>query len=487
MTTKKFSNALGNIGEAYVDEAISYTPKRKKSAWAKWVSVAACLSLIVTGIVLGSVLQSPDTPPSPDRAVVSYFTITAHAANGESTNLSVADSCFNSGTSGGNIFGVDMPTFNITVNPSDLKSNEAIYERFDISISYNDTIVEWNKDEHIMVAYLISTQDPDEPWAYSIIGWFTEPTDIVINILDKESREIVETITVNVKYLADKQEYELKVTDLTTKFSEQKEAVDAHNVLMYYFFSRGYVTNYPEWFGGCYIEENKLYIKLVSPSVEEMENISRILAPFDNVIVYKNADMSMSELQAYADKTAKELMESGYAVTSWYVDSITGNIVISVLEKDFKAVTEWINTASQNGSLPKIVIEIGGYVELENQTTEFCAEPILENGAISWMYSINVKIDNGTIYLNDILYDQISYVEDVKLDWGTPMSGSNRKEMMTEAIGKINSQKGCYILETTGESKFGQKIAMYVIGDTYYFVRFFDNGQVMRVHSGTVE
>ena len=88
--------------------------------------------------------------------------------------------------------------------------------------------------------------------------------------------------------------------------------------------------------------------------------------------------------------------------------------------------------------------------------------------------------------MNEILYDQVSYVEDVKLDWGTPMSGINKQEEMMEAIGKINSQTGCYMLETTGESKYG-KIAMYVIGDTYYFIRFYDNGQVMRVHSGTVQ
>jgi len=36
MTAKKFSNALGNIGEGYVDEAVRYTPKRKRSPWVKW-------------------------------------------------------------------------------------------------------------------------------------------------------------------------------------------------------------------------------------------------------------------------------------------------------------------------------------------------------------------------------------------------------------------------------------------------------------------
>ena len=486
MNTKKFSSALGNVDESYISEAASYAP-RKKKAFVKWVSIAACLSLIVIGGVLANAFRTPDAPNVSPNNVMSYFTITAYAADGESTDLSVTSSCINSGEPKYNIFGHNLPTFHFDVTPSNLKDNEGVYERFDISISYNGILVD-GKDEHILVGYVANVNRPtSKPYAYSVIGWFTEPTDILINIVEKDSREIMETITVNVKYLADKQEYELELTNLTTKFSEQKEAVVAHNYLMSYFFSRGYVTNYPEWFGGCYIKDNKLYIKLASPLDDEMENISQILAPFDNVIIYENAEMSMSELQEYADKTAKELMENGYEVTSWYVDSITGNIIISVLEKDYEAVTEWVHTASQNGTLPKIVIEIGGYIDIESNTIELCAEPIFENGAISWMYSMDVKIDNEKIYLNEILYDQVSYVEDVKLDWGTPMSGNNKQEEMMEAIGKINSQKGCYILETANESKLGKRIAMYVIGDTFYFIRFFDNGQVMRVHAGTVQ
>ena len=41
MTTKKFSNALGNIGESYVDEAVNYTAKKKSNAWLKWGAIAA--------------------------------------------------------------------------------------------------------------------------------------------------------------------------------------------------------------------------------------------------------------------------------------------------------------------------------------------------------------------------------------------------------------------------------------------------------------
>ncbi|MBE6638347.1 MAG: hypothetical protein E7616_02685 [Ruminococcaceae bacterium] len=51
MTTKKFSNALGNIGENYIDEAVNYTAKRKSNACMKWGAVAACFALVaVLGI-----------------------------------------------------------------------------------------------------------------------------------------------------------------------------------------------------------------------------------------------------------------------------------------------------------------------------------------------------------------------------------------------------------------------------------------------------
>ena len=47
MTTKKFSKALGNIGESYVDEAVNYTAKKKNNVWLKWGSIAACFCLVV--------------------------------------------------------------------------------------------------------------------------------------------------------------------------------------------------------------------------------------------------------------------------------------------------------------------------------------------------------------------------------------------------------------------------------------------------------
>ena len=55
MTTKTFSHALGEIGDKYVSEAISYTFSKKKNGWMKWGAMAACLCLVVlVGIKMGT-------------------------------------------------------------------------------------------------------------------------------------------------------------------------------------------------------------------------------------------------------------------------------------------------------------------------------------------------------------------------------------------------------------------------------------------------
>ena len=216
MKEERILNVLGKVDEKYIKEADpEVKSKRKAPAWTKWVAMVACLSLIITGGLFGNIFHSPDTP---DNSILSYFVITAHAANGETKVLNVSDSFVSSGEPKYNMFGHNIPLFSFDVEPSDLKSNEAVYQRFDISISYNGTPVK-NKDEHIMVAYLASAHT-SQTYGYTIFGWFTEPTDVVVTITDKESKAVVEEITVNVKYDANLQEYELKLTNLDTEYGK---------------------------------------------------------------------------------------------------------------------------------------------------------------------------------------------------------------------------------------------------------------------------
>ncbi len=49
MNAKKFSEALGNVREDYVNEAATYRRSSKSLSWVKWGAVAACLCLVAAG------------------------------------------------------------------------------------------------------------------------------------------------------------------------------------------------------------------------------------------------------------------------------------------------------------------------------------------------------------------------------------------------------------------------------------------------------
>ena len=42
MNTKLFSDAMSEIEDRYIHEALQYKNKRKKSGWIKWSVAAAC-------------------------------------------------------------------------------------------------------------------------------------------------------------------------------------------------------------------------------------------------------------------------------------------------------------------------------------------------------------------------------------------------------------------------------------------------------------
>lgn len=52
MTAERFSNALGDIAEGYIAEALTYTARKKRAVWLRWGAVAACLCLTV-GTIFG--------------------------------------------------------------------------------------------------------------------------------------------------------------------------------------------------------------------------------------------------------------------------------------------------------------------------------------------------------------------------------------------------------------------------------------------------
>ena len=61
MNAKMFSDAMSELDTKYVNEALSYKKKAKKSIWVKWGAVAACLCLVVAAGIFG-LAQGADGP-----------------------------------------------------------------------------------------------------------------------------------------------------------------------------------------------------------------------------------------------------------------------------------------------------------------------------------------------------------------------------------------------------------------------------------------
>ncbi len=78
MNRKKFSDALGNIDVGYIDEAVTYTAKKKNKLWLKFGSLAACLAIMLTAVVVVAPIllgedNPPPTPPIDENAIEKYY------------------------------------------------------------------------------------------------------------------------------------------------------------------------------------------------------------------------------------------------------------------------------------------------------------------------------------------------------------------------------------------------------------------------------
>ena len=146
----------------------------------------------------------------------------------------------------------------------------------------------------------------------------------------------------------------------------QEQAINANQALMQYFFNNGYVTEYPAYFGGCYIDEDNYYhISLNSPTEQERKKLESILSAYKNVIIYEYCEYSQAELQEYANQIANELLGEGYQLTKWYVDVTTNSIVIGVLNEDVVSVNEWIANYRTSNTLPRVTAVEGSYISFD--------------------------------------------------------------------------------------------------------------------------
>ncbi|WP_262395044.1 hypothetical protein [Youxingia wuxianensis] len=81
MNSKKFSEAMNEIDDKYVDEAIQYKKKKpQKPIWIKWGAMAACLCLVIIGGVMFT-QNNNNIAPNPDFVQVPNPIITVSSVS----------------------------------------------------------------------------------------------------------------------------------------------------------------------------------------------------------------------------------------------------------------------------------------------------------------------------------------------------------------------------------------------------------------------
>lgn len=139
---------------------------------------------------------------------------------------------------------------------------------------------------------------------------------------------LVAGITVCIFLSVDRKAAEPDSTETTLsweqKMMEQQYAAAANEALMHYFRNNGYVTDYPDYYGGRYIADGVLHIRLCSPPEEILSELKTVLSVYSPVVVYESCEYSYMKTKEYADTLANEMIDKGFALTSWYVSAQTG-------------------------------------------------------------------------------------------------------------------------------------------------------------------
>lgn len=217
MTEQQIMNALADVKQEHILAGLYIQKRKRKIGWIRCATVAAMLLLLIGVAAIWQGLADKPT----DKAV-HFFAITAQAADGEKTNYELNKSYFNSGTffqtdlfgENRQLFEFALDTTNWTDDPLTMRQ---YYENFDVTVSYNGQTEE-NIDQHIAIFHLLDSEilTSSATTGYGITGWFEEPTNLEICVTEKQTGALVERIVLHIRYLSEKNGYELTVTEYET-------------------------------------------------------------------------------------------------------------------------------------------------------------------------------------------------------------------------------------------------------------------------------
>ncbi len=119
MKAEKFSEALGNVREDYINEAAAYRRSSKSLSWVKWGAAAACLCLVAagSGILIHQNFNNPVTSEP----------------YGSGTFMGIGSDVTGGGTGieSGGVMGGDTGSYNVAVYPPSEKSENVASAKLD--------------------------------------------------------------------------------------------------------------------------------------------------------------------------------------------------------------------------------------------------------------------------------------------------------------------------------------------------------------------
>lgn len=209
-------NSITAIDDQYIEEAICEISSRTPIFLRRVAAIAAVISILFGCLFF----------PSASNVVLlneGSFIVSASASNGFQDDLSSWKEQFINRLASSTAPGFpttqsrfsNKDTFKIFISPSSWDKSEDISFFYNLRVYYgNTTVLRQDQDQHVDWGFLVptATAPPGSVSQFLLIGWFYEPIDLRIEILDKDNT-LVQEQTIHITYNSLTRSYKLEVTD----------------------------------------------------------------------------------------------------------------------------------------------------------------------------------------------------------------------------------------------------------------------------------
>ncbi len=125
-------------------------------------------------------------------------------------------------------------------------------------------------------------------------------------------------------------------------------------------------------------------------------------------------------------------------------------------------------------------------VNAEDGTIAFMTNIDITDPNVGYPLRYSVVVHRDRLYVEGFLYEKVTYVENFSPTFSEAfLSKAEEDAEISATVEKIKNEKGCYLLESDTCGDFHQKIALYRIEDTYYFLNLVNDSEDNLVHSMT--